>query len=462
MKGNYAVDTNEIMKLKLSEILTPEEIDAVAKETGFVQRKSKIDPFDFLTVLIFRLATSYPPALRLMVSLLEKYVSRSGLHQRFTEKAVAFVKRCLQVIILKQTMKDQPVSVKLLDSFNRVIIHDSSSWDVSPRLKEIYTGSGGSASEANCKLQFCYDYKTGSVILFEDTKGTEPDQKYGKQIKDIVSENDLILRDLGYSSYEAFADIHFKKAYFCSRFHTISDVWQLGDGEFVKSDFENFLKKQHDTSVELSVFLKGKTKGEYLPIRLIAFRVSEEIGNLRRNNLYKKASKKGRTCSPKNLYLCDWSIFITNASEDLIPSKMIRTLYRIRWSIESVFRNWKSVLKIHTSNVRKNHYRFKCELYAKLILAVMVHSIHQKAQLYIWGAKKKEIGFDSLWKYIAARAEYLHSAIKKSVSEYAAVVNSLLPSIVKVCEKYHQPSRKTTLQMIDEMIGDDQPVKIGV
>jgi hypothetical protein len=46
MKGNYAVDTNEIMKLKFSEILTPKEINTVAKETGFVQRKSKIDPFE--------------------------------------------------------------------------------------------------------------------------------------------------------------------------------------------------------------------------------------------------------------------------------------------------------------------------------------------------------------------------------------------------------------------------------
>jgi len=453
------MNTNENMKLKLSEILTVEEINDIAKKTGFFQRTGKICPFDFLMVLIFRLAASYPPALRIMASLLEKNVSRSGLHQRFTEKAADFVKCCLQTIIVKQTMKDQPVSIKLLDPFNRVLIQDSSSWDVSSQLKEIYTGSGGSASEANCKLQFCYDYKTGSIILLEDTKGTEPDQAKGKQIKDVVEENDLILRDLGYSSYETFSDIAQKKAFFCSRFLTTSDVWELINNKYVKVDFEKIFK-QNDAGVELNVFLKGKGKDQYLPIRLIAFPVPQEIANLRRSRLHKNAAKKGRTCSPKGLFLCDWSMFITNAHEDLIPAKMIRTLYRIRWSVELIFKNWKSILKIHVSSVRKNHYRIKCELYAKLILVAMVHTIHQKVHSYTWTIKKKEISFDSLWKYIIARAESLHEAIKKSPSAYLKMINSLFKPIIKICEKKYQPSRKTTLQMIDEMIGDTQPVKI--
>lgn len=456
------MNTNEIeiIKVKLNEILTRKEVYKIAKETCFLQRLRILCPFNFLMTLIFRFLSSYPPALRLMGSILEINISRSGLSQRFTEKAAAFVKRCLQEIILKQNMKEQPVQTALFNNFNRILIADSSSWDVSPQLKEIYTGSGGSASKANCKLQFCYDYKMGTIIFFEDTKGTEPDQKYGKQLKDFVSENDLILRDMGYSSYEAFSDIHNKKAYFCSRFNTTSGIWQIQKDQFVRLNLENFLKKQTHSGIELNVFLKGKKEGECIPVRLIAFRVPEEIGNLRRKKLHRQAAKKGRTCSPKNLYLCDWSIFITNASETLIPAKMIRSIYRIRWSIELVFKSWKSVLKIHESNVKTNHYRFQCELYAKLILAVMVHSIYQKAQHYAWSTKKNEISFHSFWKYIAAIAESLHKAIKKSLLEYLGIINSLLPSIIKKCQKYHQPSRKTSLQLIDEMIGDIQPVII--
>lgn len=34
--------------------------------------------------------------------------------------------------------------------------------------------------------------------------------------------------------------------------------------------------------------------------------------------------------------------------------------------------------------------------------------------------------------------------------------------MVRVCEKYHQKSRSTILQMIDQMIGDVMPVKICI
>ncbi|MBV6340248.1 transposase, partial [Candidatus Magnetobacterium casense] len=36
----------------------------------------------------------------------------------------------------------------------------------------------------------------------------------------------------------------------------------------------------------------------------------------------------------------------------LIPSEKIHIVYRIRWSIELVFKSWKSVLRVHLSNIR--------------------------------------------------------------------------------------------------------------
>ncbi len=36
----------------------------------------------------------------------------------------------------------------------------------------------------------------------------------------------------------------------------------------------------------------------------------------------------------------------------------------------------------------------------------------------------------------------------------------MLNLLLKTCEKKYQPSRKTTLQMIDELIGDPMPKKL--
>jgi len=205
-------------RVDLCNIITQSEVHKIARETGFVQRAGgKIDTFDFLMTLVFRLASSTPSGLGLIISFLTSKVSRSGIHQRFTEKAVLFFRRCLQVIMLKQMMKCQPICTKLLEPFNRVLIFDSSSWDISSQLKDIFSGFGGSASDASCKIQFGYEYKSGSVILLDEMGGRIADQKYSKNIGRIIKEGDLSVTDLGYWSFEMFKEIE-SKGGFCKSF----------------------------------------------------------------------------------------------------------------------------------------------------------------------------------------------------------------------------------------------------
>ena len=449
-------------KIDMSEVITPEEVYQAARETGFVKRGGgKINPFDMLMTLVFRMSQVLPPALSLIISFMKTKVSRSGLHQRFTEKASLFFRRCLQIIMIKRLMETAPLKSDLLERVNRVLVTDSSSWDVSAHLKDIFPGSGGSASSANCKLQFVYDYKSGSIVLLEDRAGTEPDQKYSKNLVSLIQEGDLLIPDLGYWNFETFFGIDGKGGYFISRFNSRVNIWDRRDEKFIKLDLLSILEQQMSNSIEMEVFIRGE-KTKTLKIRLVVFRVPEEVANMRRKKLKEQARKKGRIVSKKSLQLCDWSVFVTNASEEIVPGEMIRSIYRVRWCVELIFKSWKSILRMHQSNVRKNHYRLKCELYAKLILAVITHTLHHHLNHYAWNKKGREISFDKLWKFIVARSESLHEAIIKSMKTFSHKVNSLLGKMIKECEKLHQPSRKTTLQMIDEMIGDPLPTKINL
>ena len=118
--------------------------------------------------------------------------------------------------------------------------------------------------------------------------------------------------------------------------------------------------------------------------RIITFRVPKEIAKIRQEKLKKIAKKKGkdREVSEKSLALCHWSIFVTNCDEKLLSGKMIRSVYRIRWTIELIFKTWKSILKIDECNAIANVNRFKCELYGKFILAVLITNIYVKRQLF--------------------------------------------------------------------------------
>jgi Transposase DDE domain len=450
-------------KIDLAKIITPKEVWKAARETKFVQRAGgKIDPFDFLMTMVFRLANSTAPGLGLICSLLNTKVSREAVNQRFTEQAYSFFRRCLQIVMMKLILEAQPIEVKLLQPFKRVVVYDSCSWDVASGLRDIFPGSGGCASDANCKLQTGYDFKSGSVLLVDDMQGTLPDQKYGKSIPLFTQEDDLIIIDLGYWSFETFYQIDSKGGFFLSRFNTLVSVWKSINGEYNQLELQKILTKQTSDSVEIDCLIRESGKDKWLNIRLIAFRVPEEVANLRRKRLKDQAKKKGKVTSQKSLVLCDWSIFVTNASAQLLPGQMVRSLYRVRWCIELIFKSWQSILRMHLSNVRENSNRFKCELYAKLILATIVHTTHHHLQSYLWHKEKGEISFYKLWSFIVSRAESLHEAIRKSMRCFSNKMHSLFNSMIQNCRKYHQPSRKTMLQRIDETPDDPVPIKLTI
>ncbi len=418
----------------------------------------KIDACELLFALVFRGMASVPVGLGLLTSFLNCLVSRPALHERFNERTVKFFRACLGAMLLKRVNKGVGISTKLTAGFSEILIIDSTSWDIPEHLQWIFPGSGGSASKANCKLQFCYDYKTGEFRMLEDTAGSLPDQKYSRNIGGLINEAGLVIFDLGYWAFFTFRDVAENGGFFLSRLNTQVNLWIRKGEEFAVLDLSALLSGYSGRAIEADVCLrKGK---DTIDVRLAAWRVPEEVANLRRMRLRENARKKGRAVSKKCLLFCDWSVFITNADKKMLPATMMRTCYRVRWSVELVFKSWKSVLRIHRTNVKKNEHRLKCELYAKMILAVIIHRIHHHVNSHLWVTQKRELSLDKLWKFADSRRETLCEAAKRGAGQLCATINGMLTTIATACEKLHQKSRTTTLQKIDEMLGDPPPVVI--
>jgi hypothetical protein len=151
-----------------------------------------------------------------MVAALSSRISREALHQRFTAPAAAFLLHCLHTV-LRHKLPSVPIRTTLLQPFARVLLVDSSSWDVSERLCTVFPGSGGNASTANCKLQTAYDYKQGELTFLADTAGTVPDNGYTKHLPALVNKTDLLLIDQGYFKLTTFNAIMAKGAFFVTR-----------------------------------------------------------------------------------------------------------------------------------------------------------------------------------------------------------------------------------------------------
>ena len=385
------------------------------------------------------------PSLAGMIDAIKVKMSRIALHERFTPAAVDFLKKCLCFLLQQRIAQACPIETKLLQPFKRVLIVDSSSWDVSDKLRGVLPGSGGMASSANCKLQAAYEYKKGELAFLDVTPGTVPDNRYTNHLPDMVNKKDLVLMDQGYFKLKAFNGIIQKGAFFLTRFLVSTG---LADPKtMVPIDLEKQLSKLQDNSCEMDVIM-GSRAAAQLRCRLVCLRVSQQVADERRRRMRKQARKKGRGVSKRHLALCAWTLLVTNVPEKWLPLEMTRALYTLRWQIELLFKQLKSILRIHQSNTTKEH-RLRCELYGKLIAAVLIHRIHAAVNVTLWNTQRREVSMDKLYKRIQERAFSLLGLMLHSLTKAVIYLRKEIGRVLKHCLKNHQPSRLTTLEMLD-------------
>ncbi len=421
-------------------------LNNLARKSGFVRRKGKLSAYEFVVLMTVGQLALKHPSLAAMVQAINAKISREGLHQRFTPQSSRFMQDCLEHVLRQKFTLPKPLDTALLRPFPNVRIFDSSSWDVDPGLKKLLPGSGGGASEANCKLQVCYEYKQGQLGFFQVGAGKRPDQAYSPALPGLLSKGDLALADLGYFKVKTFRQYHDKGVYFLSRFIVTTTICHADTGASI--NLGEMLRRFKGNCLELNVIM-GAVKSEQTPCRFICLRISEQAANERRRKLHRTAQKKGRTVSQQHLALCDWTFLITNVPGEWLPAMMAYDLYRVRWQIELLFKQLKSVMRIHQADTGIEN-RLRCELYGKLIMAVLIHRVHAFLQGDLWHSDRQEVSFDKLHKRFQERAFLLLHQCLISIKTAITYLRVEIPRMLPACFKAHQRSRQTTLQRLDQ------------
>lgn len=423
-------------------------LNRLARATQFVRRRGQLTPYEFVVLMTVGQSSMRHPSLSAMVQAIEAKLSRQGLHDRFTPRAVGFMQACLSETLRHKLTPPQPLEPSVLRPFPRVLIFDSSSWDVDPKLHAVLPGAGGGASVANCKLQACYEYKRGELGFFELTRGTRPDQAHSASLPTAVLPGDLVLTDLGYFRVGTFREYHDKGAFFLSRFLVGTTLRDAATRQAIH--LPALLRTCTDNVLDINVIL-ANTEKQQTPCRLICLRVSEQVANERRRKLHQKAKKQGRTPQQESLALCDWMLLVTNIPARWLPADQAYHLYGLRWQIELLFKQLKSVLRIHQSNTERES-RLRCEIYGKLLMAVLVHRVHAVLQGELWNSQHHEVSFDKLHKRFQERAFLLLRNFLRSLATAIRYLQKEIPRLLGACLKTHQPSRQTTLQRLDQIV----------
>ncbi len=308
----------------------------------------------------------------LCIDLNQKYnvdITKQSLNDRFNKYAVEFLKSILELLI-KLQITDVPVLTKF-KTFKRILIKDSTCFQIDESLSEDYPGSGGSSSKASIRIQFEYDVLNGEIVDLTLNGYTEQDAKNSRTTIELVKNQDLVIRDLAYMHFDILEEIDKKlNAFFLCRLIQGVNVYEKINGQFVKIDFEdiyNFMTESNINILEKEIYLSFKNR---LCMRLIIYLLPDDVVSKRMRNKNAEYNKKGRTLSKRYKIRARFNLMITNASIEDIPADMVYTLYRIRWQIELIFKIWKSIGGIDkVKKVKKD--RFECYIFSKLLFILL-------------------------------------------------------------------------------------------
>jgi hypothetical protein len=373
-------------------------------------------------------------------------ITRAGIHERFNTYTCDFFKTVYSHLFEMIKTRNKSMPIHIFKKFKSIQIIDSSSWNIPDALRSFFTGS----VKAGCKVQFMINYMTGKISHFDLLSQVNPDQQYAKNMATLLKPNDLCIFDLGYAIAVALKDIAQKGAFFICRFNASAMNFYLGS-DTPTADLVGLLRRLSNSQASYEIPCLIGTELQRTKVRMMAIRVPEEVANRRRAKLSAHSIKQGSCPSAKNLYLCDWTLLITNIPQEKgITIKDVVTLYSIRWTIELFFKQLKSILHIHKTHVRKNHHRFESEIWARCIVALFITYCYSIARTYTWRKTECEISFEKTVKYFKRNMAVLLDKFLDSLKKGIAYIERMIFNVIQSCRKYRQHTRKNSLDKLIE------------
>jgi Transposase DDE domain len=449
-----------LMSKLLNELFSKDEINTLAYDLGFLRRKGKVTPIEFLNLCVFGCDELCTTSLSNLSTKLEKTIGTSisteGLNNRFNQYAVDFLKKFLERLVEKQLNFKK---TRKIYYFNKIRIADATGFKLPIEYIDKYPGTGSVQNPmSSLKIQFEFDLLSGQFLNYDIFSGNTNDALYTDTLLKTVEKDDLCLRDLGYYKLSHLEDISEKKAYFVSRLKSYSTVYCKDyiinkDKELVKSEQKEYRRIYIDQildtltpgeTIDLNDVLIGNT--QKLKCRLIITKLTEEQKKIRLINLKKSLEKKRIKNSYSTQKFLDISAYITNVPQEQFAAKQVHGLYSLRWQIELIFKVWKSIFKIDRVKKVKIE-RFHCAIYAKLIAIVLSNLILSRAKESLRNTDivlSDHKSFSLIKEYLTEIKDSLYKG-KNSLSR---LINKIINILIYKGRKSKKKNKKTSSEIV--------------
>jgi len=362
-------------------------------------------------------------------------VTKQSINERFNSKMVSFFKLVLERLINQFVLNDTTISTNL---FNRILIKDSTCFQLPEHLATIYPGSGGSSSKAAIRVQFEYDVKSTQITDLS-----------------MVKANDLIIRDLAYVNDTSLRGIETEGGYYLNRLPVSANIYDQDKGgdnqQYKKIDFRKLYKKMIETEVkscskEIYVGAKSKYKTRLI-IELMPERVyAERIRKLKRHEV-KKRTKTSKEKKDRMRF----NLFITNIPEDKLPLSALPSIYRLRWQIELIFKSWKSFANLAQIKKVKKH-RVQVVIYLRLIIVLLATNLTRAISIWYNKTEKLTLSYMKTSKLMMNNRETLRQIALNKKGKRGDQIKSLLKTIKRNCKFEKKKGKLSSFEIINFII----------
>lgn len=434
---------------RFTQRLCPELCQQLARESGGCPRRGKIKGFEFLFSRVFGPSRAWALTLNAQATRLTPAVRRQAIDQRYTKEAVVFFQAAFEPA-LERTLNwpwDSPLAQRRGVPFAAVRLFDSTQCAGSDALASRFPACGGGGGEAGLKVLLSYEYGSRQLRPLGVLPGKRSDQGLADLAAQQVQKAEIGLFDKGFYQAQPLRGIAERGGYFLIPWTRRVSVWEIdAPGQRQALDLAGQLTS--DSCREWSEVQLGQTPSASLgPVRLIAFRLSEESAGRRRAHRREKCRTYGRPPTVEALELAGGLIRLTNAPAAKLPAKAAGYLYRVRWQIELIFKPWKSVLRLNVIP-SDNAHRVQCEVWARRLGALLGFVWHQHTHGACRQAHQREISFSKLAKQLQQQSHSLARPLFQDLAGGESLLRQMWHTLLKLARKEHQPSRPTTWQKL--------------
>jgi hypothetical protein len=124
---------------------------------------------------------------------------------------------------------------------------------------------------------------------------------------------------------------------------------------------------------------------------------------------------------------------------------VVATVYRIRWQIALLFKQWKSLLHIHVLTGTRPE-RIKCLLYGRLTTITMFMRICAYASWYAAAVLRRELSLHKLILWLKRKDRFAHAIQEGTVALLCSDLRRDMATLL--CKQKRR--RKTSQQLLEE------------